>query len=528
MPEAPGFDVAVVGAGPVGLTAALLLAKAGWKVACLERFAEPYGRPRAVGVDFEACRVLQAAGVIDDILAVSDDGIGTYEWHNVRGEKLLVIPFSGTGPSGWPEHLNFSQPQVEAILRSAAAASPDVTLMAGTEVTSLDQDSSGVRIGTGSGSPVRASYVVGCDGANSFVRSRMPDGLTDLGFFYDWLILDVVPHEEREWNPRHLQICDPARPTTVVASGPGQRRWEFMVLPGERVRDMNTEETAWRLLRRWDLGPHNATLERHTVYTFQARWAKTWNSGRLLLAGDAAHLMPPFAGQGLCSGLRDAMNLSWKLDLVLRGVAPSSLLDTYTAERAEHVQHAIQYSVELGKVICVLDPVQAAERDRRMTATGGDPSLALPSLPPASFSSGVVHLDADGGLLAPAGEVAPQFRVATVFGNGLFDDVFGSSFALLSASPLRERLSPANLEFLDRVGCRVVRLLPPGPGDAGSGDAVDVSGGYLGELERLGCTAALIRPDGYYFGVAKAASDADALVSQLRTCILGSGGLVDQ
>ena len=141
---------------------------------------------------------------------------------------------------------------------------------------------------------IRARYVVGCDGANSFVRDHMGTGLTDLGFFYDWLILDVIPHDQqREWKPFNLQICDPRRPTTVVSGGPGKRRWEFMRLPNETIEELNNEQTAWRLLQPWNLAPDNAVLERHTVYTFQARWADRWRDGRILIAGDAAHLMPP-------------------------------------------------------------------------------------------------------------------------------------------------------------------------------------------------------------------------------------------
>lgn len=536
----PPYDVAVVGAGPVGMTLSLLLARRGWRVACVERWPAPYGRPRAVGVDFEAARVLQDAGVINEILAVSDPGIGDYDWRNANDERLLLIDHSGTGPSGWPSHLNFSQPQVEAVLAAKIAETENISMFAGREVNGLTEDADGVTLGlqkqtraresargvadvvlSGERASLRASYVVGCDGANSFVRSQMRTDMNDLGFFYDWLILDVIPHEKRVWKPKSLQICDPRRPTTVVAGGPGRRRWEFMVLPGERIEDMNTEETAWRLLRRWDLGPHNATLERHTVYTFQARWARAWNEGRKLLAGDAAHLMPPFAGQGLCSGLRDAMNLSWKLDLVLRGLAPQRLLDTYTAERAQHIQHAIHYSVELGKVICVLDPAQAAERDRRMTATGGDPAQALPALPRAGFESGVVYRDDSGRLRPPSGEVAPQFTVAAAGGTGRFDDVYGTSFALLSRQPVAGHLTPGNLDFLNRFGCHLVTLLPPGHrGPPGPGEAVDMCNGYHTELRHLEADAALIRPDGYYYGIAKSVTEANSLVDQFRSVVL--------
>nr|WP_316745582.1 FAD-dependent monooxygenase [Streptomyces sp. MK7] len=167
----------------------------------------------------------------------------------------------------------------------------------------------------------------------------MRTSVTDLGFKYDWLVLDVMPRDrDRAWTPRNLQLCDPARPTTAVVGGPGRRRWEFMRLPGEPMAELQQAETAWKLLEPWDLHPDNATLERQTVYAFQARWADSWRDGRLLLAGDAAHQMPPFAGQGLCSGLRDAINLSWKLDLVLSGKADDSLLDTHTTERCQHLQ----------------------------------------------------------------------------------------------------------------------------------------------------------------------------------------------
>jgi 2-polyprenyl-6-methoxyphenol hydroxylase-like FAD-dependent oxidoreductase len=196
-----------------------------------------------------------------------------------------------------------------------------------------------------------ARFVVGCDGANSFVRPHLGASVTDLGFFFDWLIVDVIPHRPAVWTPLNVQICDPARPTTLVSGGPGRRRWEFMRLPGEPIEELNSEDTAWRLLAPWGVTPDNAALERHAVYRFQARWVDTWRHGRLLLAGDAAHQMPPFAGQGMCSGLRDATNLAWKLDLVLAGRAPAGVLDTYPSERIPQVQAMIDFSMELGRVI---------------------------------------------------------------------------------------------------------------------------------------------------------------------------------
>src|SRR5205814_10337395 len=159
--------------------------------------------------------------------------------------------------------------------------------------------------------------------------------------------------------------------------------------------ELNTVATAWRLLAPWEVTPANATLERHTVYRFQARWVDTWRSGRLLLAGDAAHQMPPFAGQGMCSGLRDAANLAWKLDLVLAGTAPAALLDTYPSERIPHVRATIDFSMALGKVICTADPAEAAARDATMIAAAaeGEPATSPPSLAigPGVLRAGAPH-----------------------------------------------------------------------------------------------------------------------------------------
>src|SRR5262249_28624014 len=187
---------------------------------------------------------------------------------------------------------------------------------------------------------------------------------------------------------------------------PGRRRWEFMRLPGESIEELNSEATAWRLLTPWGVDPGNATLERHTVYRFQARWVDTWRQGLLLLAGDAAHQMPPFAGQGMCSGLRDAINLAWKLDLVLSGTASDDLLDTYASERVPHVRAMIDFSMELGKVICVADRAAAAARDAMLIAAL---EAGQRSAPPPSIGLGPgVQLDG-----APqAGQLFLQGRVS--------------------------------------------------------------------------------------------------------------------
>jgi 2-polyprenyl-6-methoxyphenol hydroxylase-like FAD-dependent oxidoreductase len=243
------------------------------------------------------------------------------------------------------------------------------------------------------GAEVVAGYVIGCDGANSTIRTLAGLPVHDLGFFYDWLIVDVLLDHPRVFDPLNVQICDPGRPTTAVSGGPGRRRWGLMRLPHETLEELNDERRAWELLAPWGVRPGNARLERHAVHTFNARYAEQWRAGQVLLAGDAAHLMPPFAGQGMCAGIRDAANLAWKLDLVIRGLAPDGLLDTYQQERLPSARLAVEFSMQLGKVTCVPDPAEAAAGDEAMAAAVG-PELAEARRRPGStpVSSIPVHL----------------------------------------------------------------------------------------------------------------------------------------
>ncbi|MFE3884792.1 bifunctional 3-(3-hydroxy-phenyl)propionate/3-hydroxycinnamic acid hydroxylase [Streptomyces lydicus] len=531
------YDVLVVGAGPVGLTTAIQLGARGWRVGLVERWPQPYPLPRAVVFDHEVARILASLGLADALPRFSEPA-ADYEWRNGHGETLLRLAFEDTGASGWPAMNLFTQPQLEAALEAQAHRTAGVDVLRGWEATDLAQDADGVTLTvaeSGGDEPVlrggvrrdrtlRARYVVGCDGANSFVRSRMTTTMADRGFQHDWLVLDVLPHEaDRVFAPRNLQVCDPGRPTTVVSGGPGRRRWEFMVLPGESAAEFGSAQNAWRLLADWDLHPGNATLERHTLYTFRARWAENWREGRLFLAGDAAHQMPPFAGQGMCSGIRDAANLTWKLDLVLRGEAGGTLLDTYTKERSRHLRHAIELSVFLGGIICESDPAAAALRDTRMLAdrrAGRDP---LADLPPQILTTGLLRQGTDGEPQAPAGQLGCQGRVRFRGRTGLFDQVIGTGFALLATEDPRAVLDDDTLDWCERLGLRLLRITGD-PAANGPADVVDLDGTYRSHLERCGRQALLLRPDHYLFGGAARMEEAPCLVAALRQELVASLG----
>jgi 2-polyprenyl-6-methoxyphenol hydroxylase-like FAD-dependent oxidoreductase len=486
-------DVAIVGLGPVGAVLAILLGQQGHDVVVVERHTALYPLPRAVHFDHEVGRILQSCGVGAALPGITEPQ-NRYEWRNATGDTLLSFRSDGGSPSGWPASSMFSQPVLETLLAQRLAELPTVTVRRGLDVSSIERHDEGVTLHTGDGA-VHARWVVGCDGANSTVRDQVGASVTDLGFFFDWLIVDVVFNEPRHFDPSNMQICDPLRPTTVVSGGPGRRRWEFMRLPDEDEGELGQLATAWRLLEPFDVTPHTCRIERHAVYRFQARWVDEWRHGRVLLAGDAAHQMPPFAGQGMCSGIRDAANLAWKLHAVLDGHATSALLDTYTPERSPNVRAYIEFSMSLGEVICVPDPEQAAARDQAMIAMqseGGTPPPPMPGL-----GAGLVCVDQPG-----AGRLMLQARVA-VDGSApaLFDDAFGAGWRLITVEPVD--VADDMAAWFASIGGAVVHI----------DRAVDVDGAYRRWMDSHEVTVALQRPDFYVFG---SGTDAAGLLGELR------------
>jgi len=509
MPDTDIYDVIQIGYGPVGQTMAALLGKQGHRVAVFERWPSLYGQARAGHFDHEIMRVFQSIGAAD---AIAEDAYRAdqYVFQNGRGETLMTFDWHTDGISGWPSDYIMYQPSVEDALDAAVRSQDTVEVRQGWEATSFTQSADlvevtlrrvgrsavGKKVLTEETRTVRGRYLVAADGANSFVRQQLGIGQKDFGFRESWLVCDLAPTAPLHFDFDNGQVCDPARPHCLFQLGKNHRRFEFSLLPGEEIEQMFTTEVAWKLMEPYHVTPANAELIRHAVYTFESKLADRWRDGRIFLVGDAVHLMPPFMGQGMCSGIRDATNLAWRLDLALRGVAGADVFDTYEVERSPHAGALVEMSIMAGAVSCTFDPAVAEERDEKFR-TGRVP-------PPPEFP----HLTS--GLLAEAadplaGRLAPQGRVQLDGHLGRFDDVYGPGWTLLSSVPLHGVLGAQHKDLLDMLGARVVAF----------DDAVDVDGYYRDYFATNDVVAILYRPDFYIFGSAADESCVDGLVQRL-------------
>jgi 2-polyprenyl-6-methoxyphenol hydroxylase-like FAD-dependent oxidoreductase len=517
------FDVAIVGYGPVGQTLAALLGRAGHRVGAFERFGEIYRLPRAVHLDHEIMRLLQTLGLAE-VLAEEMIPVHDYQWFGADGESLMRFETHGPARSGWETDYMFFQPELERAIDRHACGLPLVTVERGWEATGLVDRDDGIELTlrrveeaderagelalTGDTRTLRARWLVGADGANSFVREATGITRRDLGFQERWLVVDAEPHEMGALShlPIASQWCDPKRPTTVVQSGPRHRRWEFMLLPGEQPSDFEDPDRVWSLLEPW-YGPEDGPLTRSAVYEFRSMLANLMRKGHVLVAGDAAHLTPPFLGQGLCSGLRDAANLAWKLDLVLRGVAGEQLLDSIDPERQPQNEAVIALAVELGKILCQLDPQAAAERDAALRQA--EPPPPPPELAP--LTGGFIHRPVGDEADPLAGTLSVQGAVCCAGREGRFDDVVGPGFQLIVANgdPL-EQLSREHRALIEGLDMTVASL------DAEAPHGVrDMDGRLTAWLSEHGSYAVLVRPDFYAFGSASSADELSALLDDL-------------
>jgi 2-polyprenyl-6-methoxyphenol hydroxylase-like FAD-dependent oxidoreductase len=521
------YDVLQIGYGPVSQVLALMLARQGHRVAVVERWSEPFALPRAVCIDHEAARILHALGLEEGLARVSRPA-PRYEWFNAEWETLLSIDWSAASVSGGPEVNFVHQPSLEAEFRAAVRGQPGAALHLGWELVGFTDHGDHVAVEVrevegGATRTLRTRYLVGADGANSPVRETLGIASEDRGFHADWLVVDMLLHPGVVLDiPACGQYCNPARPTTIVpggvpagaAEGRVCRRWEFMRLPHESREALQDEATVWGLLEPW-VKREQAELIRHTIYTFRSLIADRWRQGRVLLVGDAVHVMPPFMGQGMCAGIRDAWNLSWKLDALLRGAADDTLLDSYATERKPHVSAVIDASIYLGKVICIADPAQAAERDQAFKAGTHAPLPAFPHL-----TTGILARDADGTPAPVAGLLSPHGLVRWRGREGRWDDVVGLGFCVIArdANP-SDLLRPDQLRALAQLGAQVIGIAAAPHGDL----VVDLEGRYAAFLDAHGAAAMITRPDFYIFGSVPEVRDLTALVDILIESLADNG-----
>ncbi len=495
--------VVVVGAGPTGITAATLLAQYGVDCLVLDRWPGVYPQPRAVHLDDEIYRVLARLGIAEEFAAISRPTLGL----RLLDNRFRVLAEFNRDPSrsrnGFPQANMFDQPELEALLRANLKRYPNAQLRGDAEVTDVTASGTSIRVtftdrSGGHVHQVDADYLLGCDGANSLVRTRIGSAIRDLKFEQRWLVVDVASDADlRQWDGVH-QVCDPVRAGTYMRIGEARYRWEFRLLAGETADDFATLDALRPLIAPWteQVSASELTLLRVTEYTFRAQIADRWRRGNLFILGDAAHLTPPFIGQGMGAGVRDAANLAWKIAGVHHGILAEDALDTYERERKPHTRHTIRLALAVGRAMTGGGQVGNVARRvvlPRLRLVPGLRDKVVDSTTPGLHSSALVcnarRRHQLAGTLCP-NPLLPDGR--------RLDDVIGTCFALITTS----RLGAADEASLRRRGVVVLVTQP---------------GSTLETWLREGrATAALVRSDRT---VARAGHDVAALCGWTATLL---------
>lgn len=520
------YDIAIAGFGPAGATAACMLGQMGYSVLVVDRLTGVYDKPRAFAMDHEILRVYQNLGVAEAMLPHIAPFLAS-EHYGVEGQLIRRLTMvEPPYPMGWTPSVVFLQPPIEEALRAKVREIASVELALGCEFASLAQDDAGVTIdirdATGAPQQARAKYLIGCDGASSTVRRQIGVAHDDLGFDEPWLVVDVLVNEGAgaRLPKTNAQFCEPARPTTFLIGTGQHRRWEIMLLPGEDPKAMESDAATWRLLSRW-LSPDEGRLWRQASYRFHALVASRWRVGRVFLAGDAAHQQPPFLGQGMCQGVRDVANLTWKLDAVLKGRAGEGLLDTYGTERSSHVRRLTTTIKHIGHNICERDPAKARQRDADLIAQAGGVVKSVPRqdlIPPL-----------DCGLLSPMthpakGTLFPQPSVTCGARSGRLDDIAGIGLRLVLAEGVNGD-EVAALAPVRESGARVIQVRGASGGADGRSPAdgvAETDGIVAAWFARHGACAALVRPDHYVFGVAATVGEIGGMTAGFNRAVRAS------
>ena len=537
------YDAVIVGLGPTGLTLAHGLGRRGHRVLVLEREPQFYGNARAVYTDGECLRIFQSIGMAERLAA---DMLQDAPVQMVLPDGEVLFQIKNTErPHGWPANNFFYQPLLETALADGLAQYPNVTVMRGRELVRFEQDAVGVGIvhvasaGAGYGRPpgdapaaqdeqqVRARYMVGADGGRSVVRTQLGIGMTGQNFPNPWLVVDIKAKNPDD-GLRHLPyfnfICDPACPTVSCVQPNGHHRFEFMLMPGQTRDHMEHPDTVRHYLSKY-IDVDKFEVLRRLVYTFNALMAERWRDRRVLLAGDAAHMTPQFIGQGMNAGVRDAYNLAWKLDAVLRGQAGDALLDSYEAERKPHAAAMTREGIRMKDFVSMVNPLGTMLRNvltRLLTkAPGIGPFICRGDfIPKPSYRQGSYVGLPRRGLRGAEGRLMPQALLRGPDGRRQwFDDLVGGGFVLAGAGcDPREGLDADSLALWQMLGARFVAVYPFGGRPAGDAAAHAAPGGLIEAEDPDGAfhrwlrasgggrgSVVVLRPDRFVFALVRAA-----------------------
>ena len=501
MTEQPTYDVAIVGYGPVGATAANLLGQQGLDVVVIERDPDIYFRARAISTDEEVLRIWQQVGLADRLNADMQPGAGA-NFVDPDGASIIRLLPVDRG-NGHPPQQFIYQPAVDKVLREGVDRFGNVSVLLEHECLRLVQHPDCVELMLADLTRdefkrIRARYVIAADGGSSAIRGQLGVGFGGRTFSERWIVIDTKVI--REW-PGHDRLrfhCNPARPTVDCPTPLGHHRWEFPMRDEEDDRDLLNEDAIWKILNHQGITTDDVEILGFACYSHHVRFADRWRVGRVFLAGDAAHAMPPWIGQGMCAGVRDVANLCWKLQAVLSESLPEAVLDTYQAERLPHVKEVTNRAVKVGKVIVDRHPLRAAVRRHVFRTANKLPGFSAwlrnnRWLPPAHYGSGLLARNGNPAV----GWLIPQPWVIDADGDRVrFDDIVGGHWTVLHTG------TDAAAGAWRSAGVPVLRIA--GPGSAPGADRiVDRDGTLLRWLEDKKTSVIALRPDGFVYAGGK-------------------------
>lgn len=459
-------DVLIIGAGPVGLMIANYLGQQGVNVTVVEKLPSLIDFPRAIGIDDESLRVFQSVGLVDNVVPY------TTPLHSMRFLTPSGRCFADIQPKtdefGWSRRNAFIQPMADKVLYDGLVRYPNVKVLFSRELAEFGQDKDQVWVNltteNGQTERITAGYMVACDGGNSLVRRTLGIAFDGKTAPNQWIVMDVK--NDPIGTPNIYMCCDSERPYVSAALPMGIRRFEFMVMPGETEEELSKPENMDRLLKKVLPSSENVEFIRQRVYTHNARIAERFRDKRILLAGDAAHIMPVWQGQGYNTGIRDANNLAWKLALVVKGHAEASLLDTYQQERHRHAKAMIDLSVTAGHVLAPPKKWQATLRDGISWLLNYIPPVKryfveMRFKPMPKYSHGVVVEPESAIKNSPVGKLFIQPTVLTKDGLRKLDDVIGQAFAIISwGTDPKAGLTEEEIKRWDELGTKYIRVVP--------------------------------------------------------------------